>query len=162
MYPIPTKIRMNSPIVTASGGETVKKNKAWSAGAVKNMNITSMTAKIPAILVFVATMKPDLQVESIIPQLWRTLQTPESLVRAYESRLPKESTEILIWNQNQTKMPIYLLHSWNENEQDSYPVHHLHFQAGLLLIESYFFITLPPNYFSFIIIWALRIINLIL
>ena len=51
MYPIPTKIRMNSPSVTAGGGETVKKNNAWSAGGVRNMNAAPITAKTPANLV---------------------------------------------------------------------------------------------------------------
>ena len=48
MYPMPTKIRMNSPAVTAGGGETVKKNNAWSAGAVRNISAASITAKTPA------------------------------------------------------------------------------------------------------------------
>ncbi|MBZ2166724.1 hypothetical protein [Methanobacterium spitsbergense] len=41
---------MNSPAVTAGGGEIVKKNRAWSAGAVMNMNTASITAKTPASL----------------------------------------------------------------------------------------------------------------
>ncbi len=48
MYPIPTKMRMYSPAVTAGGGGTVKKNFAWSAGAVKNRSAASITAKTPA------------------------------------------------------------------------------------------------------------------
>ncbi|MGB7969140.1 MAG: hypothetical protein WCF28_06140 [Methanobacterium sp.] len=52
MYPTPTKININSPIVTASGGETEKKNSAWSAGAIRKMSTASITAIIPANLVF--------------------------------------------------------------------------------------------------------------
>jgi hypothetical protein len=48
MYPIATKIRMYSPAVTAGGGGTVKKNFAWSAGAVRKRNTASITAKTPA------------------------------------------------------------------------------------------------------------------
>ena len=51
MYPMPTKIRMNSPSVTAGGGEAVKKNNAWSAGAVRKMSAAPITAKTPANLV---------------------------------------------------------------------------------------------------------------
>ncbi|MGB8232915.1 MAG: hypothetical protein WCE60_02885 [Methanobacterium sp.] len=39
---------MNSPTVTAGGGETVKKNNAWSAGAVRNISVAPITAKTPA------------------------------------------------------------------------------------------------------------------
>lgn len=48
MYPIPSAMRINSPIVTASGGVTVKKTFIWSAGAVKKRNAASITAKTPA------------------------------------------------------------------------------------------------------------------
>ena len=47
---MPTKIRTNSPTVTAGGGETVKKNSAWSAGAVRKMSAAPITAKTPASL----------------------------------------------------------------------------------------------------------------
>jgi hypothetical protein len=50
MYPMPMKIKMNSPMVTAGGGETVKKNNAWSAGGVRNMSAAPITAKTPASL----------------------------------------------------------------------------------------------------------------
>ena len=39
---------MNSPIVTAGGGATLKKNFAWSAGAVKNRSAPPIIAKTPA------------------------------------------------------------------------------------------------------------------
>ncbi|MHB8793342.1 MAG: hypothetical protein ACYC6O_08405 [Thermoleophilia bacterium] len=39
---------MNSPAVTAGGGGTVKKNFAWSAGAIRKVNAASITAKTPA------------------------------------------------------------------------------------------------------------------
>jgi hypothetical protein len=44
------KIRMNSPMVTAGGGETVKKNSAWSAGGVRKLSAPPITAKTPASL----------------------------------------------------------------------------------------------------------------
>ena len=47
---MPTKIRMYSPTVTAGGGETGKKNSAWSAGAVRKRSTASITAKMPASL----------------------------------------------------------------------------------------------------------------
>ena len=49
---MPTKINTNSPIVTAGGGETEKKNSAWSAGAIRKMSTASITATTPANLVF--------------------------------------------------------------------------------------------------------------
>ena len=52
MYPMPTKINTNSPIVTAGGGETEKKNSAWSASAMRKMSTASITAINPASLVF--------------------------------------------------------------------------------------------------------------
>jgi hypothetical protein len=45
---MPTKIKMNSPSVTAGGGEIVKKTNAWSAGAVMKMSAAPITAKTPA------------------------------------------------------------------------------------------------------------------
>src|SRR4030081_260535 len=48
MYPIPTNIRMYSPIKTAGGGGIVKKNLAWSAGGGRKENEASITAKTPA------------------------------------------------------------------------------------------------------------------
>lgn len=50
MYPMPIKIKTNSPIVTAGGGATLKKNFAWSAGAVRKSRAASITAKTPASL----------------------------------------------------------------------------------------------------------------
>ena len=41
---------MYSPAVTAGGGVTVKKNNAWSAGAVRNRRVALITAKTPASL----------------------------------------------------------------------------------------------------------------
>jgi hypothetical protein len=41
---------MYSPAVTAGGGGTVKKNLAWSAGAVRKRSAASITAKTPASL----------------------------------------------------------------------------------------------------------------
>ncbi len=46
MYLIPIRIRRYSP--TASGGGTVKKNWAWSAGAVRNRSEELITARKPA------------------------------------------------------------------------------------------------------------------
>jgi hypothetical protein len=43
---------MYSPAVTAGGGGTVKKNFAWSAGAVKKRSAASITAKMPEIFGF--------------------------------------------------------------------------------------------------------------
>lgn len=54
MYPMPTKISIYSPKVTAGGGDTVKKNSAWSAGAVKKMSIASVTASNPVSLGFLS------------------------------------------------------------------------------------------------------------
>src|SRR6266550_5501264 len=48
MYPIPTNIRMYSPIKTAGGGGIVKKNLAWSAGGRRKESEASITAKTPA------------------------------------------------------------------------------------------------------------------
>lgn len=48
MYPIPTKIKAYSPVVTAGGGAAVKKNNAWSAGALRKRSAASMTARAPA------------------------------------------------------------------------------------------------------------------
>ncbi len=48
MYPMPIKIRMNSPMVTAGGGETVKKKSAWSAGGVRKFSDAPITANTPA------------------------------------------------------------------------------------------------------------------
>src|SRR5438270_7787062 len=48
MYPIPTNIRMYSPIKTAGGGGIVKKKLAWSAGGRRKENEASITAKTPA------------------------------------------------------------------------------------------------------------------
>ncbi len=47
---MPTKMRMYSPAVTAGGGGTVKKNIAWSAGAVRKRSAPLITAKTPASL----------------------------------------------------------------------------------------------------------------
>lgn len=48
MYPMPTRMRKYSP--TANGGGTVKKNRAWSAGAVRNRSEALITARRPASL----------------------------------------------------------------------------------------------------------------
>ncbi len=48
MYPIPIKMRMYSPMVTAGGGGTVKKNRAWSAGGTRKLSEAPMTASTPA------------------------------------------------------------------------------------------------------------------
>ncbi len=48
IYPIPTKMSRYSPIVTAGGGGTVKKNSAWSAGAMRNRSAALITAKTAA------------------------------------------------------------------------------------------------------------------
>ena len=48
IYPIPIKIRRNSPAVTTVGGGTVKKSSAWSAGAVRKTSTASTTAKTAA------------------------------------------------------------------------------------------------------------------
>src|SRR6202162_861139 len=48
MYPIPTNIRMYSPMKTAGGGVVVEKNLAWAAGGVREENEASITAKKPA------------------------------------------------------------------------------------------------------------------
>lgn len=47
---MPTKIRMYSLAVTAGRGETVKKNNAWSAIAVRKRSVAPINAKIPASL----------------------------------------------------------------------------------------------------------------
>lgn len=51
------KIKINSPSVTAGGGDTVKKYNAWSAGAVRNMRAAPITAKTPAALFFLSHTK---------------------------------------------------------------------------------------------------------
>lgn len=48
MYPIPRKIRMYSPAVTAGGWGVVKKKSAWSAGAVRKRSAVLITAKTAA------------------------------------------------------------------------------------------------------------------
>ena len=48
MYPIPSSMSIYSPAVTAGGGVAVKKNFAWSAGAVRKLSAASTTAKTPA------------------------------------------------------------------------------------------------------------------
>lgn len=45
---MPIRIKRYSPNDTANGGGDVKKNSAWSAGAVRNRMAASSTARTPA------------------------------------------------------------------------------------------------------------------
>ena len=62
-------IKMYSPIVTAGGGESVKKNFAWSAGPVIKMNIALITARAPANLVLPSQIETSPMMGLIIPLL---------------------------------------------------------------------------------------------
>src|SRR3984893_5261060 len=48
MYPIPTNIRMYSPMKTAGGGGGGEKNFAWAAGGMRELSEAPITAKTPA------------------------------------------------------------------------------------------------------------------
>lgn len=90
---MPTKINMNSPSVTAGGGETVKKNNAWSAGGVRNMSAAPITAKTPANLVFRSHSKTSPASGINNPTIMKNTANTKFIFHVNESRHPTESTE---------------------------------------------------------------------
>jgi hypothetical protein len=82
-------------VVTAGGGETVKKNNAWSAGAVRKMNAAPITAKTPANLVLRSHSKTSPASGINNPTIMKNPANARVRISANESRLLTESTESL-------------------------------------------------------------------